>query len=130
MWLTAARMCTTAKPEAPTPSGANEGSTFSLQLRRYQTQPKEYVARVLVMVCSVPAAEAASLAMQAGQVHVGTWERAIAEHAYEGLTANGVRADLIPVYVHRGEALAAVKADGMALRYASPELCGRIARWY
>ena len=73
---TAPQMCTTEKPEAPTPSGVNEGSAFSLHLRKYQTQPKEYVARVLVMVCSVSATEAASLAMQAGEVRVGTWERA------------------------------------------------------
>eukprot|EP00964_Phaeocystis_antarctica_P099100 scaffold64998_cov79-Phaeocystis_antarctica.AAC.1 len=131
MWLTARtrvpaatapQMCTTEKPEAPTPSGAKEASAFSLHLRKYQTQPKEYVARVLVMVCSVSAAEAASLAMQTGAVHVGTWERAIAEHAYEGITARGLLADLVPVYVHRGEALAAVKADGMAIKCASPEL--------
>ena len=119
---TALQMCTTEKPEAPTPSGANEGSAFSLLLRGHQTRSEEYVARVLVVVCSVSAAEAAALATQAGEVRVGTWERAIAEHAYEGITAKGVLAHLIPAYVHRGEALAAVKADGMALEYASPEL--------
>ena len=41
---------------------------------------------------------------------------------YEGITAKGVLADLIPGYVNRGEALAAVRADGMALKRASPEL--------
>ena len=85
MWLaartrmpaaTAPQMCTTEKPEAPTPSGANEGSAFSLHLRRDQTHSEEYVARVLMMVCSVSAAEAASLAAKAGEVRVGTWERA------------------------------------------------------
>ena len=139
-WLTARaripaanapQMCTTEKSEAPTPSGAKGGKAFSLHLRRRQTHSEEYVARVLVMVCSVSAAEAASLAMQAGRprsalgalaAHLGTWERAIAEHVYEGITAKGVLADLIPAYVRRGEALAAVKADGMALRHASPEL--------
>ena len=131
MWLTARtrtpaatapQMCTTEKPEAPTPSGVKEGSGFSLHLRKPQGNPEEYVARVLMMVCSVSAAEAASLAMKAGGVHVGTWERAIAEHACEGLTAKGVMADLIPAYIHRGEALVAVKADGVALYRASPEL--------
>ena len=140
IWLTARaripaanapQMCTTEKPEAPTPSGAKGGKAFSLHLRRRQTHSEEYVARVLVMVCSVSAAEAASLAMQAGRprsalgalaAHLGTWERAIAEHAYEGIMAKGVLVDLIPAYVHRGELLAAVKENGMALEYASPEL--------
>ena len=56
------------------------------------------------------------------EVRVGIWERAIAEHAYEGMTAQGVLADLMPAHVHRGEALEAVKADGTALKNASPEL--------
>ena len=90
-----------------------------------QTQPEEYVARVLMMVCSISAAEASSLARQAGEVHVGTWERSIAEHAYAGMAAKGVLADLIPAHTHRADALVAVKADGMALmalKHASPEL--------
>ena len=74
------------------------------------------------MVCSISAAEASSLAAQGGEVHVGTWERAIAEHAYAGMAAKGVLADLIPAHTHREDALVAVKADGMALKYASPEL--------
>ena len=120
---TAPQMCTTEKPEAPTPSGATEGSTCSLHLRPRQTHPEEHVARVLMMVCSVSAAEAASLATQtSAEVRVGIWERAIAEHAYEGMTAQGVLADLVPAYVHRGEALEAVKVDGTALENASPEL--------
>ena len=129
MWLTARtrvpaatapQMCTTEKPEAPMPSGTKEA--FSLHLRRPQTRSEEYVARVLVMVCSISAAEAASLAMQTGEVSVGIWERAIAEHAYEGITAKGVLAGLTPAYMHRGEALAAVKENGSALEYASEEL--------
>ena len=119
---TAPQMCAAEKPEAPEPGGAKEGSAFSLRLRPHQTQPEEYVARVLMMVCGVSAAEAASLAAQGGEVHVGTWERAIAEHAYAGMTAKGVLADLIPAHTHREDALVAVKADGMALKHASPEL--------
>merc|ERR1712086_694517 len=119
---TAPQMCTTEEPEAPTPSGATEGSAYSLHLRPRQKHNEEHVARVLMMVCSVSAAEAASLATQAAEVRVGIWERSIAEHAYEGMAAQGVLADLMPAYVHRGEALTAVKADGMALKYASPEL--------
>jgi hypothetical protein len=103
----APQMCAIEKPEAPAPGG-KEGSTFSLRLSPHQTQPEEYVAPVLMMVCSVSAAEAASLATQGGKVHVGTWERAIAEHAYAGMTAKGVLADLI---LHRGDALVAVQAD-------------------
>ena len=131
MWLvartrtpvaTAPQMCATEKPEAPAPGGAKEGSAFSLHLRPQQWQPEEYVARVLMMVCGVSAAEAASLAAQGGEVHVGTWERAIGEHAYAGVTSKGVLAELNPVHAHRREALVAVKADGMVLKYASEEL--------
>ena len=119
---TAPQMCATEKPEAPAPGGAKEGSAFALHLRPQQWQPEEYVARVLMMVCGVSAAEAASLAAQGGEVHVGTWEQAIAEHAYAGMAAKGVLADLIPAHTHRADALVAVKADGMALKYASEEL--------
>ena len=131
-WLTARtrkpvakapQVCATEKPEALGPSGAKkERSAFSLYLSPRQTQPEEYVARVLMMVCSISAAEASSLARQAGEVHVGTWERSIAEHAYAGMAAKGVLADLIPAHTHRADALVAVKADGMALKYASEEL--------
>ena len=120
---TAPQMCTAEKPEAPTPSGATEGSAYSLHLRPHQCPSKAHVARVLMMVCSVSAAEAASLATQTGKASLGTWERAIAEHAYEGMAAQGVLADLVPAYyVHRGEALDAVKADGKALKNAWTEL--------
>ena len=118
----APQMCTPEKPEAPTPSDATEGGAYSLHLRPSQTHPEEHVARVLMMVCGISEAEAASLATQEDEVRVGIWERAIAEHAYEGMTAQGVLADLMPAYVHRGEALAAVKADSMALKNALPEL--------
>ena len=119
---TAPQMCATEKPEAPAPGGAKEGSAFSLHLRPQQWQPEEYVARVLMKVCGISATEAASLAAQGGEVHVGTWERAIAEHAYAGVTAKGVLAELNPVLTHRKSALVAVQADGMALKHASPEL--------
>ena len=119
---TAPQMCATEKPEAPAPGGAKEGSAFSLHLRPQQWQPEEYVARVLMMVCSVSAAEAASLATQGGEVHVGTWEQAIAEHAYAGVTAKGVLAELNPVLTHRKGALVAVQADGRSLKHASEEL--------
>ena len=128
-WLTARtrkpvakapQVCATEKPEAPPIK--IERSAFSLYLSPRQTQPEEYVARVLMMVCSISAAEASSLARQAGEVHVGTWERSIAEHAYAGMAAKGVLADLIPAHTHRADALVAVKADGMALKYASEEL--------
>ena len=130
-WLTARtgtpvpmapQICATEKPEAPAPGGAKEGSAFSLHLRPQQWQPEEYVARVLMMVCGVSAAKAASLATQGGEVHVGTWERAIAEHAYAGVTSKGVLADLHPVHAHRKDALVAVQADGRALKHASEEL--------
>ena len=130
-WLTARtqpvakapQVCATEKPEALWPSGAKkERSAFSLYLSPRQTQPEEYVARVLMMVCGVSAAEAASLATQGGEVHVGTWEQAIAEHAYAGVTAKGVLAELNPVLTHRKGALVAVQADGRSLKHASEEL--------
>ena len=87
-------------PGTPGGSVGKEGSTFAVQLlrRSFQTHPEEYVTRVLMMVCSLSAAEAALLATQDSDdaVRVGTWERAIAEHTYEGLMTNGVLADLVP----------------------------------
>ena len=68
---TAPKMCITEELEAPTPSGATEGSAYSLHLRPRQTHFKEHVARVLMMVCGVSAAEAASLAPQTAEVRVG-----------------------------------------------------------
>ena len=88
-------------PGTPGGSVGKEGSTFAVQLlrRSFQTHPEEYVTRVLMMVCSLSAAEAALLATQDSDdaVRVGTWEGAIAEHIYEGLMTNGVLAELVPV---------------------------------
>ena len=88
-------------PGTPGGSVAKEGSNFAVQLLRmsFQTHPEEYATRVLIMVCSLSAAEAALLATQDSDdaVRVGTWEGAIAEHIYEGLMTNGVLAELVPV---------------------------------
>ena len=49
------------------------------------------------MVCGVSAPEAASVVKQAlseGAAFVGTWERSIAEHTYEGMMAEGVLVNL------------------------------------
>ena len=59
---------------------------------------REYVARVLMMVCSVSEREALSIMMGAdwsGRALVGTWERPIAEHTYEGMTKAGLQAILL-----------------------------------
>ena len=122
----APRMCTIDEPEAPT----KQGAALSLYLTRGESDMDEYVVRVLMMACDVSASDATSIVMQAnsdGSARVGTWERAIAQHNHEG-TARALASlsswsiDLKPAYVHRSEALAAVKQYGDALKYASLEL--------
>ena len=122
----APRMCTIETPEAPT----KQGAALSLYLTRGESDMDEYVVRVLMMACDVSASDATSIVMQAnsvGYARVGTWDRAIAQHNHGG-TARALASrsswsiDLKPAYVHRSEALAAVKQYGDALRYASLEL--------
>ena len=85
-----------------------------------------YLADMLMMVCYLSPSDASSIASVfewgGGSTLVGTWEQAIAEHADEGMRNAGLNAFLVPAYLHRDEALEAIKEDGRFLEYASPEL--------
>jgi ATP-dependent Clp protease adapter protein ClpS len=59
----------------------------------------EYVARVLIMVCSLSESDASSITNQAsrfGLAMVGTFEKALAEHTYNGMRRAGLTASLKP----------------------------------
>ena len=61
---------------------------------------KEYVARVIMMVAGLPEEESESIMMQAGWAYsavVGTWERPVAEHIYQGMKKAGLSAGIKPV---------------------------------
>ena len=61
---------------------------------------REYVARVLMMVCEVSESDAATIMKQAdweGGALIGTWEMELACHHYTGLTRAGLRASLRPL---------------------------------
>ena len=85
-----------------------------------------YLADMLMMVCYLSPSDASSIASVfewgGGSTLVGTWEQAIAEHADEGMRNAGLNAFLVPAYLHRDEALEAIKEDGRFLEYASLEL--------
>ena len=60
---------------------------------------REYVARVLMMVGYVSEAQAAEIMMSAnwnGHALVGTWEKGIAQHTYDGLRKAGLNAAFRP----------------------------------
>jgi ATP-dependent Clp protease adapter protein ClpS len=59
---------------------------------------REFVARVLMMVCHISESEAASIMTGAdwgGRALVGTWEKELAEHTYDGMTKAGLRASIV-----------------------------------
>ena len=60
---------------------------------------REYVARVLMMVCELSESEADRLMMQAHWEYssvVGTWERPVAQHICDGLKQAGLHAAIQP----------------------------------
>ena len=85
-----------------------------------------YLADMLMMVCYLSPSDASSIASAfewgGGRKLVGTWEQAIAEHACEGMENAGLDVFLVPAYLHRDEALEAIKEDGNELQHASLEL--------
>ena len=85
-----------------------------------------YLADMLMMVCYLSPSDASSIASAfewgGGRKLVGTWEQAIAEHACEGMENAGLDVFLVSAYLHRDEALEAIKEDGNELQHASLEL--------
>ena len=66
-----------------------------VRANRWQFNMREYVSRVLMMVCDITEADAAVAMMRAdwsGSAPVGMWERPVAEHVFEGLKKAGLQA--------------------------------------
>ena len=60
---------------------------------------REYVSRVLMMVCEISEDRATDVMMQAnwgGSALIGSWEQPIAEHIYAGMKQAGLEAELLP----------------------------------
>ena len=85
---------------------------YQVYLGTQGERPSEYVARVLMMVCDVSEDEAFAAAFGAqenGCVHIGTFEKELAEHTYYGMTKAGLQA------VMRAESLEASEGAMEAL---------------
>mmetsp|Transcript_28505 Transcript_28505/g.58282 ORF Transcript_28505/g.58282 Transcript_28505/m.58282 type:complete len:174 (+) Transcript_28505:129-650(+) len=71
---------------------------YGVYLHNDESNMREYVARVLMMVAYVSEDQADSVMMAAnwgyGGALVGIWEKELAEHTYEGMLKAGLRATL------------------------------------
>ena len=84
-------------------SAAPEGARkFKVFLQNDDFNMREYVARVLMMVCYVTESEATSIMMEANRDRwknralCGIWEEPVARHVYTGLKRAGLSAILTP----------------------------------
>lgn len=80
-------------------SDARYAARYRVYLYNDSFNMREYVQRVLMMVSDVSEEEALSIMTQADwgfRAAVGTWEKPIAEHIYEGMTSAGLQAALEP----------------------------------
>ena len=58
---------------------------------------REYVSRVLMMVCDISEEDSSEIMMQAnwgGRAVVGTWDKPLAEYIYDGMCKAGLSADI------------------------------------
>ena len=65
----------------------------SVYLENDHFNMREYVARVLIMVCEVSEAQANAIMVQASEnwvAEIGTYEEEIAQHIYEGMQKAGL----------------------------------------
>jgi ATP-dependent Clp protease adapter protein ClpS len=73
---------------------SKRGRKYNVYLLNDNYNMREYVSRVLMMCATVSEAEASSIMTQAdwgGSAVVGTWEKEVAQHIYEGMTQAGLR---------------------------------------
>lgn len=78
---------------------------FSVYLENDSYNMREYVARVLMMVCDIPESKATAIMMEAGSNWMalcGTWEEDVAQHIYAGMRKKGLSASIVPV-IESGE---------------------------
>ena len=76
---------------------------FRVYLKNDNFNMREYVARVLMMVCEVSESEATAIMMEANRDRwknlalCGTWEEELAQHIYDGMRSAGLCAVIAPV---------------------------------
>ena len=97
-WTTALPTLRPIRASPPRLSAAGEKYTVFLMDDGFNM--REYVERVLMMVCYLSQTEAHSLMTQADwnySARIGTWEQPVAEHVLKGLRKAGLRAAIQPV---------------------------------
>ena len=81
------------------PSGETTSSDdCSVFLMNDSFNMREYVARVLMMVCDLDEEKAEMIMMEANwnySTRIGTWKRPVANHILEGLQKAGLHANLV-----------------------------------
>ena len=78
-------------------SGSCEGAKYNVYLENDSYNMREYVVRVLIMVCDISDVEASSIVQEANDNWMalcGTWEEDLAEHIYEGMRKKGLSATI------------------------------------
>ena len=81
--------------ESMWPDQQQPPATFGVYLLNDNFNMREYVQRVLMMVCEVSESQAMDVMMQAnwnGNALVGSWEEDVAEHTYKALKKAGLMA--------------------------------------
>ena len=81
-------------------TSATPSNAYSVFLMDDGFNMREYVERVLMMVCYLSQSDANRLMMQADwnySAKIGTWEQPVAEHVLQGLRKAGLSAAIQPV---------------------------------
>ena len=91
------RVSTAPRMSSPdTPRGTQHCHVY---LENDSVNLREYVARVLMMVCDLSESEAMSVMTEASSnwmARCGTWEKAVAQHVYDGLHRAGLSVVMAP----------------------------------
>ena len=88
---------------------APDAKQFSVYLQNDDYNMREYVSRVLMMVCEVSASDATAIMMEANRDRwrnralCGTWEEPIARHIHACLQKAGLSATITPMLEADGE---------------------------
>ena len=75
-------------------------SMYNVYLYDDHFNMREYVSRVLMMVCKLSESQASQVMMEAHWEYralIGTWEKPVADHICEGLSQKGLSAETCPV---------------------------------
>ena len=97
--VTLARAATLTLSAEETAAKVDGSEKFDVFLMDDSFNMREYVQRVLMMVCDVSESDANDIMMQAnwgGRALVGSWEKDVAEHTYDGMRKAGLSAAIRP----------------------------------